>query len=294
LRVTVPGVVELEEGVCSLAEIAELDGPPNLTERAGGLLLSVRDGAISREQVLEALKVSGLEDVRVELRMPASVKVEPPLTVVVIGKEDGAAATPEGRGRERKEKEALAAQIRELAAWDGEVEVNFQGSVPPGRLFSPASIVPGTAAATLRFQDSSGKERSLAVRLVWTQPVLVLTRSVRRGETLKESDFAVRPLRVGRAGVYASRPSEAAGRSLRKNLSQGEAIALNLLVNVPIIERGKIVTIVVQRAGVTVKARGEALENGALGDVISVRNLAGRAVVKAAVVAEDTVEVKVP
>jgi flagella basal body P-ring formation protein FlgA len=122
----------------------------------------------------------------------------------------------------------------------------------------------------------------------------VLTRSVKRGETLRESDFAVRPLRVGRAGVYASRPSEAAGRSLRKNLSQGEAIALNLLVNVPIIERGKVVTIVVQSAGVTVRAKGEALENGALGDVINVRNLAGRAVVKAVVVAEDTVEVKVP
>jgi flagella basal body P-ring formation protein FlgA len=292
LRVTVPNAVELEEEVCSLAEIAELSGPPDLTERAGALLLSVRDGAISREQVLEALRVSGLEDVRIELKMPALVRVEPPLTVVVLGREGGP-ALPEGGGGPQ-EKEALAAQIRELAAWDGEVEVNYQGPVPPGRLVSPASVVPGTAAATLRFRDASGKERSLAVRLAWTQPVLVLTRSVKRGETLKESDFTVRPLKVGRAGVYASRPSEAAGRSLRKNLSQGEAIALNLLVSVPIIERGKVVTIVVRSAGVTVEARGEALENGALGDTISVRNLAGKAVVKAVVVAEDTVEVKVP
>jgi flagella basal body P-ring formation protein FlgA len=297
LRVTVPSVVELEGEACSLSEIAELEGQPDLTERAGALLLFVHGGAISREQVLEALKVSGLEDVRIELKMPASVKVEPPLTVVVIGKEgekEGESAPPPEEGGRAGSKEALAARIKELAAWDGEVEVNFQGSVPLGRLVSPASVVPGTAAATLRFQDSSGKERSLAVRLAWTQPVLVLTRSVKRGETLRESDFAVRPQRVARAGVYASRPSEAAGRSLRKNLSQGEAIALNLLVDVPIIERGKVVTIVVQSAGVTVKARGEALENGALGDVINVRNLASKAVVKAVVVAKDTVEVKVP
>jgi flagella basal body P-ring formation protein FlgA len=293
LRVTVPGVVELEGEACSLADIAELEGQPDLTERAGALLLFVHDGAISREQVLEALKVSGLENVRIELKMPASVKVEPPLTVVVIGKGgDSAAAAPESGGASGKE--ALAARIKELAAWDGEVEVNFQGSVPPGRLVSPASIVPGTAAATLRFRDASGKERSLAVRLVWTQPVLVLTRSVKRGETLKESDFAVRPLRVGRAGIYASRFSEAAGRTLRKNLSQGEAVPLNLLVAVPIIEKGKVVTIVVRSGGVTVRAQGEALESGALGDVIDVRNLAGRAVVKAVVAAEDTVEVKVP
>jgi flagella basal body P-ring formation protein FlgA len=286
LRVTVPSVVELEGEACSLAEIAELDGRSDLTDRAGALLLSVHDGVISREQVLAALKVSGLENVRVELRMPASVRVEPRPAVVVIDEEDG--------GGDRKAKEALAARIKALAAWDGEVDVNFQGSAPPGQLISPASIVPGTAAATLRFQDSSGRERSLAVRLVWTQPVLVLTRSVKRGETLKESDFAVRPLRVGRAGVYASRPSEAAGRSLRKNLSQGEAVALNLLVDVPIIKRGKVVTIVVRSAGVTVKARGEALEDGALGDTIDVRNLSGRAVVKAVVVAEGTVEVKIP
>jgi flagella basal body P-ring formation protein FlgA len=292
LRVTVPAVVELEEEACSLAEIAELEGRPDLTERAGALLLSVRDGAISRAQVLEALRVSGLEDVRIELRMPASVRVEPPLTVLDIGKAD--AALPGEGGGERRGKDALAARIKELAAWDGEVEVNFQGSVPSGRLVSPASIVPGTAAATLRFRDSSGRERSLAVRLVWAQPALVLTRSVKRGETLRESDFVVRSLRVGRAGVYASRLSEAVGRSLRRNLSQGEAIALDLLADVPIIKRGKTVTIVAQDSGLTVRARGEALEDGALGDVINVRNLSAKTVVKAVVVAEDRVEVKVP
>jgi flagella basal body P-ring formation protein FlgA len=295
LRVTIPGVVELEGEACSLAEIAKLEGQSELTERAGALLLSVRDGVISREQVVEALRVSGLENVRVELKMPASVKVESPLTVVVIGgpddpvSEEGGQGTGNGNG-----KKAVAEQIKALAAWNGEVEVNFQGPVPPGRLVSPASIVPGTAAATLRFRDSSGKDRSLAVRLAWTQPVLVLTRPVKRGETLKESDFVIRSLRVGRAGMYASRLQEAVGRSLRKNLSQGEAVALNLLANVPIIKRGKVVTIVVQSAGLTVKARGEALDDGSLGDVIDVRNLSSKTVVKAVVVAEDTVEVKVP
>jgi flagella basal body P-ring formation protein FlgA len=295
LRVTVPAVVELEEEACTLAEIASLEGPSELTQRAGALLLSARGGFISREQVIEALRVSGLDDVRIELKMPASVRVEPPMTVIVTGKPDtGDTAPPGGSGGERRGKEALTAQVRELAAWDGEVEVNFQGSVPPGRLVSPASLVPGTAAATLRFRDSAGKERPLAVRLAWSQSVLVLTRPVKRGEVLKESDFAVRSLKVGRAGIYASRLSEAVGRTLRKNLSQGEAVALNLLAGVPIIKRGKAVTIVVRNAGLTVEARGEALEDGALGDIIDVRNLASKTVVKAAVVAEDMVEVKVP
>jgi flagella basal body P-ring formation protein FlgA len=295
LRVTIPNVVQLENEACSLSEIAVLDGRRELTERAGVLLLSVRDGAISREQVLDALRVSGLEDVRVELRMPASVRVEPPFTVPALG-DYGDSAGPAVWNAEQDEenKDDLAARIKELATWDGEVGVTFRGTVPPGRLVSPASVAPGTSAATLKFRDSSGKERSLAVRLVWTQPALVLTRSVRKGEALGESDFSVRQLRVNRAGVYASRISEAAGRSLRKNLSQGEAVALNLLTDKPIIERGKIITIVVRSSGVTVSARGEALDGGTLGDEIRVRNLAARTVVKAIVAAEDMVEVKVP
>ena len=146
----------------------------------------------------------------------------------------------------------------------------------------------------MRFRDATGKERSLGVRLVWSQPALMLTRPVKKGEVLKESDFVLRSIRVNRAGIYASRASQALGRSLRKNLSQGEAIVLNLLAEVPIIERGKSVTILVQSAGITVKAKGEALESGILGDAIKVRNLASKAVLTAVIVTNDTVEVKMP
>jgi flagella basal body P-ring formation protein FlgA len=132
------------------------------------------------------------------------------------------------------------------------------------------------------------------VRLVWNQDALVLTRSVKRGETLQESDFVVRSIRVSRPGAYASRPSELVGRSLRRNLSQGEAVPLGSVTDVPAIERGKSVTIIAQNAGLTVKTKGEALENGALGETIKVRNIASKTVLTAVVVAGDTVEVKAP
>ncbi|MDR1979446.1 MAG: flagellar basal body P-ring formation chaperone FlgA [Synergistaceae bacterium] len=293
LRVSIPGVVLMEGEACALSDIAVLEGPREQTERIGALLLSARDGVITREQVIAALKVSGLEGVRVELKMPASVKVEIAAREGEAGDdatgESSAPASesaPPGRSRE-----ALAERIKSMAAWEGEVEVQYQGSIPEGRLTSPASIVPGTSAATLRFRDESGKERPLPVRLAWNQPALMLTRPVKRGEVLKESDFVVRQIRVNRAGMYASRLSETVGRSLRKNLSQGEAVPLSLLVNVPVIERGKSVTILVRSAGLTVKTKGEALEDGSLGDSIKVRNVASKAVLTAVVVADDTVEV---
>jgi len=122
--------------------------------------------------------------------------------------------------------------------------------------------------------------------------VLVLTRSVKKGETLKESDVVTRSIRVNKPDVYASRFSEIAGRLLRKNLSRGEPVALDLLIGAPIIEKGKSVAIVMRNAGLTVQTKGEALESGALGDVIKVRNMSSKAVLTAVIVAHDMVEVK--
>ena len=279
LQISVPDVVRVESDACSLSEVADLDGPRALARRAGELLLTIENGVITREQIIDALRVSGLENVRIELKMAKTVRVEKgSLTLDLPPREKG----------------GLAGLIKSLAAWDGEVEVQHQGGVPSGSLVSPASIVPGTSAATLKFRDASGTERSLAVRLTWTQPILVLTRSLKKGDVLKESDVTVRQTRVNKPGVYASKFSEVAGRSVTKNLSQGEALALNLVTDTPIIERGKSVTIVVQSGGLVIKAKGEAMENGALGDTIKVRNTASKTVISAVVVANDTVEVEIP
>jgi flagella basal body P-ring formation protein FlgA len=129
---------------------------------------------------------------------------------------------------------------------------------------------------------------------VWYQSVLVLARSVKRDEPLSPADFVVRRIRIDRPGLYVSRPDEILGKSLRKNLSQGNPVPLNLVAGVPIIERGKSVIIVARNGGLTVTAKGEALENGAMGEMIRVRNFVNRAVLSAVVVGKDTVEVREP
>jgi flagella basal body P-ring formation protein FlgA len=283
LKISIPAAVLVEGGSCSLAEIAEIEGPKDLADRVGGLLLSVEDGAITRVQVIEALKVSGLEGVRVELKMPEAVKAVPGTASEVT---TPGAGTPAGQ--------ALEPLIKSLASWEWGVEVQHQGSVPEGRLVAPSSIVPGTPAVTLKFRDASGRERSLAARLIWTQPALVLKRSVKRDEILRAPDVEERIVRVNKPGVYASKISQVTGRSVKKNLSQGETLPLNLITDAPIIERGKSVAIIVRSGGLVVSAKGEALESGALGEAIKVRNTASKAILTAVVVAEDTVEVNIP
>ena len=277
----------MEGEACALSDIATLEGRRDLTERIGSLLLSAQNGVITREHVISALKTSGLEDVRVELKMPLAVKA------VKIGETGEAEETGEGETAAQPSEPSdlfLAEWIKSLSSWEGDVEVQHRGPIPEGRLVSPASIVPGTSAATLRFRNSSGKERSLPVRLIWSQPALILTRSAKKGEILKESDLTLRSIRVNKA-LYASKMSQVVGRSLKRNLSQGEPILLDSVTDVPMIERGKSVTIVVRNAGLTVRAKGEALESGALGYAIKVRNVASKTVITAVVVASDTVEV---
>ncbi|GHS88845.1 hypothetical protein AGMMS49957_11050 [Synergistales bacterium] len=295
LRVTVPAVVELDDEAFALSEVADIDGERNAVKVAGALLLSVRNGAVTRQQVIDALKTSGLEGVKIELKMPETVRVNTsselksnPSSAPEISS-GGAAIT---RRASSAEKQDLSALVKELAAWSGEVEVQVKGDVPNGRLVAPASIVPGSPSVTLTFRDDGGRERSISARMIWTESALVMTRSVKRGEILRASDVMVRQLRVNKAGVYISRPEDIVGRALRKNISQGEAIQKDLLLTSNAVTRGKSVTIVARNGSLVVRAKGEALENGAVGETINVRNVASKTIIRATVTAADTVEVK--
>ena len=207
----------------------------------------------------------------------------------------GPAGAAGGGGGRFSPDESLKSVIKSLAAWDGDVEVSHAGPVPEGRLVSPASLVPGAAAATLRFRDGAGRERSLAVRLVWTRDVLVMVRSVPRGQPLVAEDFVTRPMRIAKPGVYAAQLSQAVGRTSRKPLPQGKPVPLEFLSELPTAEKGKTVRIVVRRGGLVATAKGVLLDDGAVGAVVRVRRADDKKVViRARVLDSETVEVDVP
>ncbi|MDR1741221.1 MAG: flagellar basal body P-ring formation chaperone FlgA [Synergistaceae bacterium] len=292
LRIVIPSTVTLSAPGenCSLAEIAEIDGPSSIAAQAGALILFVRNGGIDREQVVEALKVSGLGGVRVSLKMPKFTQAQVQLRAA--GTEDADGGSDQGNVRESGAS-SLTELVKSLAAWDWDVEVQTQGPVPPGRLVSPASLVPGSSAATLAFRDDkTGREKTVAVRMTWTQPALILTRAVKKGEAIREADLTPRTIKINKAGVYAWQASDAVGRVPVKNLSQGSPLRLDSLTGAAVVQRGASVSIVMRSGGLTVKAKGEALEDGAIGDTIKVRNATSKHVVEAVVVANDAVEVK--
>lgn len=294
VRIEIPAVVQADDSAFALGDIAWITGPDAVREALRSLVLSVEEeGVVTREQVIRAVEASGLEGIRLEIRMSDRVRVE------AAG---GASRKGRKKQEERKGREgqfspdaSLASVIKSLAAWDGGVEVSHSGEIPRGRLVSPASMVPGTLAATLRFRDESGRERSLPVRMVWTQNVLIMAQSIPKGQPLSAADFVTRSLRVTKPGLYATQLSEVVGRISRKPLMQGKPVPLELLSARAAAEKGRTVVILVRYKGLAATVKGVLLDEGDVGSIVRVRRVDNKKVVlRGRVLDSDTVEVDVP
>ena len=250
-----------------LSEAALLTGEPELVRKAGAVRLSVPpNGILTRDALLVAISEQGIGGIRLKLIMPPEVAVSLD--------------------------ESLSAVIKRLSGWEWQVEAEPLGDIPPGKPVGPLSIAPGTGSVTLKYDDGTGSERSLAVRLSWSRPAVVAARPVERGKVLDRDDVTVQSVRILRSTPLASAVEDVLGTVARRNLSAGEPIALNLFSSAPIIQRGDPVIISVRKAGFRIEVRGEALDAGCEGESIRVRNLQSRKVIQAVAVAPGRAEVQ--
>ena len=288
VRVEVPAIVYTGESAFTLGDIATITGPARAREVLSSLILSVEGGFLSRAQVLQAVGASGLEDLRVELRMPTRVRVEVP------GPEGNNTPSSPSASPSSAPDASLSSMIKSLAAWDGEVEVTAGGPIPEGRLVEPGAIVPGSPAATLRFRDAKGRVRSLAVRMTWAQNVLVAARTIPRDTPIRPHDLMVRLMKITRPGSYAVKETEVVGHASRKELKQGEPIPLELLSGPTAVKKGRKVKILARYGGLMASSEGTLLDDGSPGDWVRVRRTGNKkAVLRARIVDENTVEVSV-
>ena len=174
------------------------------------------------------------------------------------------------------------------------MEVSSTSPVPEGRLIDPASIVPGSSAVALRFQDSSGRIKTVNVRLTWTQNVMIASRNIKRGNRITAGNLISRQMKITRPGMYASTPAEIVGFTANRNIKQGEPVLLSHLTSSNVIKRGRQVKIIARLGGVHVSADGILMEDGRPGDWVKVRRADDRRVtLRARIINENTVEVQV-
>jgi flagella basal body P-ring formation protein FlgA len=142
--------------------------------------------------------------------------------------------------------------------------------------FEIAFELPGSAAA-----------RRLPLRFSGTVVEMVeaatLTRAVRRGETIRDSDIAMQRRPKAEVGDEALGAEQASGLAAKRPMRAGQALRSTDLARPEVVQRNETVTMVYQVPGILLTMRGKALEAGSVGDTIGVVNVQTNRTVQATV-----------
>jgi flagella basal body P-ring formation protein FlgA len=169
--------------------------------------------------------------------------------------------------------------------------------LPPGTVTfdtegeGPVSGPSGAVTVRVLVQGREEARVPISFRLQRLAPVLVAARHVPRGHVLTEADLLVeqRPAVAGPLAMTAS--AQAVGQELSVPLRAGAPLRESMLRPAVLVKRGARIRLVCRPPGFVATVTGEALQDGAAGQPIRVRNLSSRRDLTGFITDEQTVEV---
>jgi flagella basal body P-ring formation protein FlgA len=157
-----------------------------------------------------------------------------------------------------------------------ELAVSRMNVEPRTGRFEIAFELPGSAAA-----------RRLPLRFTGTVTEMIesatLTRALRRGETIRESDVVMQRRPKAEVGDDAVVLEQAVGLAAKRPLRANQALRASDLARAEVVQRNEMVTMVYEVPGIVLTMRAKALEAGAVGDVIAVVNMQTNRTIQASV-----------
>ena len=173
-------------------------------------------------------------------------------------------------------------------------------TVSPPRRAAPTCSEPYEIAATdtkaltrMRFSVRCKGEPRATTYLVKAHidtPVLVAATALRSGHTLNDADFKQDVRDFALTPDALTDPALAVGRMLRRTVKAGQVIQARVLNGAETIRRGQAVQIEANSGAIRVSVPGTAMQNGAVDEVIRVKNASTGKVIFARVTGADTVE----
>jgi flagella basal body P-ring formation protein FlgA len=165
--------------------------------------------------------------------------------------------------------------------------------IEPGANETPRIIRFAYDTHTTRFEGFVEVQGSLSLRrspvrisgsLVETAEIVVVARPLARGETVRDSDILIeRKPRAEVASDVVTKVSAVIGQAARRALRPGQTLRPADLMKPDLVGRNETVTIVFEMPGITLTARGKAVDAGAQGDTVSVLNPQSKRVLQATV-----------
>ena len=160
--------------------------------------------------------------------------------------------------------------------------------------FANTSRLLGNITVAVRCEEGP-KPWSLMVqaRIEQYVEVVVAARPLGRGQELGAEDIKMLRYDISRLnnGYYATL-DEVKGMVLKRSVKAGSVLGSSMLKPAILIKRGEKVIIRAQTTSIEVRMEGQALQEGAAGDVIQVKNLSSKQIVEAEVVAPGVVRVR--
>ena len=169
--------------------------------------------------------------------------------------------------------------------------------LPPGRVsyrFVPQNFSnPTNLTGTFFFAvdgEEVGRARATA-QIELSVPVAMATRALPRDHVFQPGDLALGWVPFARSRGAITDPKLALGQTLKNALNAQEVLTERNLTKSLLVRRGEVVSIIARQGGLKVTATGEARQDGALGDTITVLNVKSRAIITGRITGPSQVDV---
>jgi flagella basal body P-ring formation protein FlgA len=289
-RIVVGRTATVDGATVRLADVATLEG--NGADFGDVELGAAPDPGGSRRldgvAILRKLRGAGLSDTATRYEIPANVRVARAYQDV---------SGDEIRGAVEREAASLLGTGEELRT----VEVGGAARIPPGpydvRVLPPSAASARTPRRRVDVElvQEGSVVATVAARLEVgvTGPIVLLRHAVARGAVLRADDLTVEERELtGLPSSVVTTLADAVGKETRAALSANAPVTLTALASPLLVRRGDVVTIVVETPGMRLSTPGEALEPGAAGAQIRVRNRKSQQEIAGQVVERGTVLVQ--
>ena len=150
----------------------------------------------------------------------------------------------------------------------------------------------GNVTVGIRCDGTSPWTIYIAATVKVLDMVLVLNHPVSRNQQLTEQDVRLEEHDIGRLRQgFMTDPRDVIGMLARVSLQADRVLVPSVLTLPKLVQRGQMVTLLAGTPGFEVRSSGKALEDGARGDLISVKNLSSNRTVEGMVVTVGVVQV---
>jgi flagella basal body P-ring formation protein FlgA len=189
----------------------------------------------------------------------------------------------------------LKAHLKENYPWaDMEIDdLMISDKLPDGQ---PSNIVvekgpPGKTVFTMEF--SSGRKITATGSVKAFDWIVMSARAFRKGHNLQRDDVFSKLMDITRIPKGAIRNAEQMiGKPLTRSIVANVPLVDTMIAVVPVVKKGRKVTLVIESPSFIITALGEIKENSSVGSRVKAANLASKKIISGLLFDENTVKVE--